>query len=146
MAFRGGIGSGKSLNTEIIMKKFRLQKNVISTIFEFNFQINLNEQKAHLKEIEPRLSECGFNLLVIDDVDEVCNNWKNQRTWEKLTLNGKTKDAQTSHNCDIQRRISEWIFEELCHRGISKVQRKIFQRLHWNPSKAEKHEAEASRD
>lgn len=72
IAMVGATGSGKTLSSEIIMRNWRWQKNVISTIFDINFQVNLTGQEAYdsdLREIEPKLSDCGFNLLVIDDVD-----------------------------------------------------------------------------
>ena len=71
MAFYGATGVGKTLSSNIIMNGFKWKRNVISTIFDINFQVNLTGQNAFdsdLKLLQSKLSDCGFNLIVIDDV------------------------------------------------------------------------------
>lgn len=72
IAMNGPTGSGKTLSSNIVMNNWRWQRNVISTIFDINFRVNLTGQEAFdsdLGEIAPKLSDCGFNLLVIDDIE-----------------------------------------------------------------------------
>lgn len=72
IAFYGTTGVGKTLSSNIIMQNFKWQRNVISTIFDINFQVNLTGKDAFasdLKLLKSKLSACGFNLIVIDDVD-----------------------------------------------------------------------------
>lgn len=72
IAFTGAIGVGKTLTANVIMENFKWQENVISMIFDINFQAQLKGDEAFdsdFEEVSSRLSDCGFNLVVIDDVD-----------------------------------------------------------------------------
>lgn len=79
IAFIGKTGVGKTLTANILMSNFKWQQNVISLIYDINFQANLNEQEAYEADIavvSSRLSDCGFNLVVIDDIKPTLNSMK----------------------------------------------------------------------
>lgn len=70
VALIGKTGVGKTLIANIIMENFKWKKNVISLIFEINFQAQLTGPEAFeddYQEVASKLSGCGFNLVVIDD-------------------------------------------------------------------------------
>lgn len=70
LALFGDVGVGKTFTSNIIMEHWKW-KPVISLIFDINFQMHLAGQEAtdnDLKVVTTRLSDCGFNLVVIDDL------------------------------------------------------------------------------
>lgn len=70
MAFVGGTGVGKTLSAEILTDLWRW--NVFSSIFDINFSMDLSGEAAYKSDLEIVMSQmknCGFNLIVIDDVD-----------------------------------------------------------------------------
>lgn len=72
IALTGVIGVGKTLTANVIMENFKWQENVNSLIFDINFQAHLKSEEAYesdYNEVSSRLSDCGFNLVCIDDVD-----------------------------------------------------------------------------
>lgn len=72
LAFFGKVGTGKTLISNILMKHFKWQENVISLIFDLNFNAELTGEAAAEVDhnmVSTRLSDCGFNLVVIDDVN-----------------------------------------------------------------------------
>lgn len=72
MGFVGGTGIGKTLTSNIIMSSWKWQQNVVSLIFDINFRAHLEGQEAFdddLKVVTSQLSDCGFNLVIIDDVE-----------------------------------------------------------------------------
>lgn len=71
VAFVGPTGVGKSLTANLILENFKWQP-AISLIFDINFQVQLTDQEAFdsdLQVVTSRLADCGFNLVVIDDVE-----------------------------------------------------------------------------
>lgn len=72
IALTGAVGVGKMLTATIICENFKWQRNIVSLIYELNFQKDLSDVEAEDKDFEvaaAKLSDCGFNLIVIDDVD-----------------------------------------------------------------------------
>ena len=72
MAFTGAVGVGKTLTANIVMENFQWQENVISLIFDINFQLDLKDEEAYASDYElvvTKLSDCGYNLIVIDDLN-----------------------------------------------------------------------------
>lgn len=71
MAFSGSVGVGKTLSSSLIAKNFKWKNNVNEIIYEYNFQQNINANESIDSDLEVasmRFSECGFNLLIIDDI------------------------------------------------------------------------------
>lgn len=71
LAFVGETGVGKTFIGNIMMENFKWQP-AISLIFDINFQVHLSGEEAFESDaalVIPRLSECGFNLVVIDDIE-----------------------------------------------------------------------------
>jgi hypothetical protein len=69
IAFKGPTGVGKTLVANIIMEHFKWKP--VSLIFGLNFQAQLSGQEAFdddLDVVTTQLKDCGFNLVVIDDV------------------------------------------------------------------------------
>lgn len=58
MAFNGDVGTGKSLTASIISQSFQWQGNIQ--------RYSWREEQSNLN---PHLSKCGFNLIIIDDLD-----------------------------------------------------------------------------
>lgn len=72
MAFNGPIGVGKTLSSNLIAKNFKWQGNVNQLIYGINFDQILSVNESLEQEMEilmSRFSECGFNLVTIDDVE-----------------------------------------------------------------------------
>ncbi|CRL08621.1 CLUMA_CG021301, isoform A [Clunio marinus] len=72
MAFIGGTGVGKSLASNIIVSNWKWKHNTVNFIFDINFNADLQGKEAFdddLRIVTSHLSDCGFNLIVIDDVD-----------------------------------------------------------------------------
>lgn len=72
IAFTGNIGTGKTLTANIISENFKWQRNVLNLIYDLNFQKSFSDQdndNDDFKVAASKLSDCGFNLIVIDDVD-----------------------------------------------------------------------------
>lgn len=70
IAFTGSVGTGKTLTANLISENFN--RNVLNLIYDLNFQKDLSDQEAEKKDFEvaaSKLSDCGFNLISIDDVD-----------------------------------------------------------------------------
>lgn len=70
IALFGSTGVGKTLTTNIIMQHWKW-KPTISLIYDINFQTQLSGQEAFDSDLEvvtSRLQDCGFNLVVIDDL------------------------------------------------------------------------------
>lgn len=75
IAFTGSVGTGKTLTASIISENFKWQRNVVNLIYDLNFRKDLSDQEAEEDDFRvaaSKLSDCGFNLIVIDNVD--CNN------------------------------------------------------------------------
>lgn len=71
MVFSGSVGVGKTLSSNLIAKNFKWQENVNELIYEFNFvqNFNVNESlESDLSVATEKFKECGFNLVIIDDV------------------------------------------------------------------------------
>lgn len=66
LVFVGSTGVGKTLAANIMMQNFRWQQNVINLIYDINFSASASEND--FKQVSSFLTECGFNLIVIDDV------------------------------------------------------------------------------
>lgn len=69
MAFVGTIGVGKTLTKNIILSYFKWQQNVHNYIFGVDFKTEKEEDEDDFNVVAPKLSDCGFNLIVIDDID-----------------------------------------------------------------------------
>lgn len=71
IALTGPVGTGKTLTASIISENFKWQRNVVSLIYDLNFQKDLSEEAEEddFRVAAARLSDCGFNLIVIDNVD-----------------------------------------------------------------------------
>lgn len=72
MSFGGPVGVGKTLSSNIIAKNFKWQENVNQLIYEMNFDQSLKVNESLENDVEvvsSRFSECGFNLVIIDDVE-----------------------------------------------------------------------------
>lgn len=65
MAFVGSVGIGKTLSAQIVMNTFKWQHNIQSFIFDIDFH---TDDETDFSVIVPNFSNCGFNLVVIDDV------------------------------------------------------------------------------
>lgn len=71
MAFVGPIGTGKTLSANILVRNFKWQQNVQRLVFDINFGARLDAKEANESDynlVASKLSDCGFNLVVIDDV------------------------------------------------------------------------------
>lgn len=62
MAFNGLVGVGKSLSADIISNKFRWTKNIQKIAWDGN-------SSEIIEKISSKLSKCGFNLVIIDNMD-----------------------------------------------------------------------------
>lgn len=70
MAFTGPIGVGKSLTANLIIDNFKWNENVVSLIYDLSFKHPKNqEDEDDFTVVTSKLSDCGFNLVVIDDVN-----------------------------------------------------------------------------
>lgn len=71
MAFVGPIGTGKTLSANILVGNFKWQQNVQRLVFDINFGPLLDANEANESDynlVASKLSDCGFNLVVVDDV------------------------------------------------------------------------------
>lgn len=72
IALIGPVGTGKTLTASIISENFKWQRNVVSLIYDLNFRKDLSDQEVEEDDFRvatSRFSDCGFNLIVIDNVD-----------------------------------------------------------------------------
>lgn len=70
LAFIGDNGVGKTLTSNILIHNWKW-KPAISLIFDINFEVHLKDQEAFESDFQvvySRLYNCGFNLVVIDDI------------------------------------------------------------------------------
>lgn len=75
IALTGAVGVGKSLAANIIIEEFKWQRNVISLVFDVSFRKGLEVQAENdFEMVASKLSDCGFNLVVIDDVPITSSN------------------------------------------------------------------------
>lgn len=71
MAFVGPIGTGKTLSANILVNNFKWQQNVQRLVFDINFGARLDANEAYESDynlVASKLSDCGFSLVVIDDL------------------------------------------------------------------------------
>lgn len=62
MAFNGHVGTGKSLSADIISRQFRWKDNIQKIFWDGN-------STDLIDMISSKLSRCGYNLVIIDNMD-----------------------------------------------------------------------------
>lgn len=99
VAIFGSIGVGKTLAANIMMDHFQWDSNVQNFIWEVDFRMDLDGPEAYASdfdEISTELSTCGFNLVVIDDV-----NTKNSSIERIEKLERKVRQAAKDQGTKI---------------------------------------------
>lgn len=67
----GGTGVGKSLTVNLLLEEFPWKENINVLFWDLSFENHIAEDYEHndLELVSEKFSNCGFNLIVIEDID-----------------------------------------------------------------------------
>lgn len=93
----GGTGVGKSLTVNLLIEEFPWKENINLLFWDLSFENLITDDNDHydLELVSDKFSNCGFNLIIIEDIDlrndTVARISTMERNLQKLTTRAPYK-------------------------------------------------------